>query len=58
MKRDQHKTSSKRHGRSHVIEPGRLTEVRGGRDLGIAVAGSGVIADITQIQHNEALIGL
>ena len=58
MNRNQHKTSSKRHGRSHVIEPGRLTEVRGGGDLGIAVAGSGMIADIMQMQHNEALIRL
>jgi hypothetical protein len=58
MKRKQHKTSSKPHGQSHVIEPGRLTRVRGGGDLGIAVARSGVTADIMQMQHNEALIRL
>jgi hypothetical protein len=39
-----------------VIEPGRLTEVRGGRDLGIAVAGGSVAADYMSLQHNEALI--
>jgi hypothetical protein len=58
MKRKQHKASSKPHGQTRAIEPGRLTEVRGGADLGIAVAGGGVTADIMQLQHNEALIEL
>ena len=56
MKRKQHRISSKPHGQTHMIEPGRLTEVRGGGDLGIAVAGGIVVAGIMQLQHNEALI--
>jgi len=56
MRRTHNKTSSKPHRQTRGIEPGRLTEVRGGGDLWIAVAGGIVVADIMQIQHNEALI--
>ncbi|HEX3473658.1 MAG TPA: hypothetical protein VHT91_01390 [Kofleriaceae bacterium] len=41
-----------------MIEPGRLTEVRGGVNLGIAVAGGIVVADFMSLQHNETLIRL
>jgi hypothetical protein len=58
MKRNQHRASNQPHGQPRVIELRRLTEARGGGDLGIAVAGGIAIADIMQLQHNEALIQL
>lgn len=58
MKRNQHRASNQPRGQTRVIEPGRLTEVRGGVNLGIAVAGGIVVADFMSLQHNETLIRL
>jgi hypothetical protein len=58
VKRNQHRTSNKPRGQTRQIEPRRLTEARGGGDLGITVARGIVIDGIMQMQHNEALIRL
>ena len=58
MKRNQPTRSNKLNSRPRIVDSRRLAEARGGGDLGIAVAGGTVPADIMQLQHNEALIEL
>ena len=58
MKRTQQpgSTRSGNKDRNRLIEANHLIDVRGGGDLGIAVAAGIVVADYISQQHNEALI--
>ena len=56
MKRKQHRISSKPHGQTHMIEPGRLAEVRGGGGIAIQIVGPTPFE--MRLQHNETLVRL
>jgi hypothetical protein len=58
MKRKQRGTSNISHTKVRTLDPGRLTGVRGGGGLGIAVEEVGPPPPFMQNQHNETLIGL
>jgi len=56
MKRKQPTRSNQSNQQPRGLEPRRLAEARGGRDLGIIVASGTPPADVMQMQHNEAFI--
>jgi hypothetical protein len=58
MKRKPHEASRTSSGKTRMIEPRRLAEVRGGAGLGANVSSGIVAEDYISPQHNEALIRL
>ena len=57
MKRKHPTSSTLSSGNKHrALEAPRLSAVRGGGDLGIAIRGPIAVPAIMQIQHNELLI--
>ena len=58
MKRKPCASAGKSARTARVIDPKRLTGVRGGSDLGITVDVPGPDPSLMQMQHNERLIQL
>ena len=58
MKRNQPTRSNKPDRNPRIVDSRRLTEARGGADLGISITPRPLPADYMTPQHNEALIRL
>jgi hypothetical protein len=58
MKRKPRETSTGTHGMTRTIDLNRLTDVRGGGDLGIGVEKVNPTPFEMRLQHNEALVRL
>jgi hypothetical protein len=58
MKRNQQTRSNQPNRNPRIVDARRLTQARGGADLGIAISHRPLAEDIMQQQHNEALVQL